>query len=94
MVVEWKDGDEAAVVALAELLPHHLTAAVVTSHQETMNYFLSLSVNGTTYAGIRARTTGAPQNHFFGPGGDPRGASIGTSESIRDTWTCHRCGVT
>jgi 1-pyrroline-5-carboxylate dehydrogenase len=22
------------------------------------------SVNGTTYAGLRARTTGAPQNHW------------------------------
>ena len=23
------------------------------------------SVNGTTYAGLRARTTGAPQNHWY-----------------------------
>ncbi len=35
---------------------------------------LANTVNGTTYAGIRARTTGAPQNHWFGPSGDPRGA--------------------
>lgn len=25
---------------------------------------LGKSVNGTTYAGLRARTTGAPQNHW------------------------------
>jgi len=23
------------------------------------------TVNGTTYAGLRARTTGAPQNHWY-----------------------------
>ncbi len=39
---------------------------------------LSHSVNGTTYCGLRARTTGAPQNHWFGPAGDPRAAGIGT----------------
>ncbi|OAY77750.1 Delta-1-pyrroline-5-carboxylate dehydrogenase 12A1, mitochondrial [Ananas comosus] len=48
------------------------------------------SVNGTTYAGIRARTTGAPQNHWFGPAGDPRGAGIGTPEAIKLVWSCHR----
>lgn len=41
---------------------------------------LAHTVNGTTYAGIRGRTTGAPQNHWFGPAGDPRGAGIGTPE--------------
>lgn len=38
---------------------------------------LANTVNGTTYVGIRARTTGAPQNHWFGPSGDPRGAGEG-----------------
>ena len=38
---------------------------------------LGATVNGTTYCGMRARTTGAPQNHWFGPCGDPRGAGIG-----------------
>lgn len=32
----------------------------------------------------------APQNHFFGPGGDPRGAGIGTPEAIINVWSCHR----
>lgn len=33
---------------------------------------------------------GAPQNHWFGPAGDPRGAGIGTPEAIRLVWSCHR----
>ncbi|KAG5153666.1 hypothetical protein JHK82_011635 [Glycine max] len=48
------------------------------------------SVNGTAYAGLRARTTGAPQNHWFGPAGDARGAGIGTPEAIKLVWSCHR----
>ena len=51
---------------------------------------LAHTVNGTTYAGLRARTTGAPQNHWFGPAGDPRAAGIGTPEAIRLVWSCHR----
>src|SRR5690242_13562308 len=51
---------------------------------------LANTVNGTTYTGIRARTTGAPQNHWFGPSGDPRGAGIGTPEAIRLVWSAHR----
>ena len=47
-----------------------------------LEYCLANTVNGTTYGGIRARTTGAPQNHFFGPCGDPRGAGIGTKEVL------------
>jgi 1-pyrroline-5-carboxylate dehydrogenase len=39
---------------------------------------------------IIARTTGAPQNHWFGPAGDPRGAGIGTPEAIKLVWSCHR----
>jgi 1-pyrroline-5-carboxylate dehydrogenase len=34
---------------------------------------------------MRARTTGAPQNHWFGPCGDPRAAGIGTPEAIVNT---------
>lgn len=33
---------------------------------------------------------GAPQNHWFGPAGDPRSAGIGTIEAIRHVWSCHR----
>ncbi|KAL8427148.1 hypothetical protein Efla_007714 [Eimeria flavescens] len=90
VVVEWGEGEEASVASLTQQLPHHLTAAVVTRAVDTLQFFLRSSGSGTTYAGIRARTTGAPQNHFFGPGGDPRGASIGTPQAVRDTWTFHR----
>jgi 1-pyrroline-5-carboxylate dehydrogenase len=51
---------------------------------------LGSTVNGTTYTGICARTTGAPQNHWFGPAGDPRGAGIGSPEAIKLVWSCHR----
>lgn len=47
-------------------------------------------MNGVTYVGKWARTTGAPQNHWFGPSNDPRGSGIGTIEAIASTWTCHR----
>ncbi|KAL8426345.1 hypothetical protein ACSSS7_008155 [Eimeria intestinalis] len=90
VVVEWADGDEPSVASLTQQLPHHLTAAIVSRAAHTLQFFLQASGSGTTYAGVRARTTGAPQNHFFGPGGDPRGASIGTPQAIRDTWTFHR----
>jgi 1-pyrroline-5-carboxylate dehydrogenase len=33
---------------------------------------------------------GAPQWHWFGPAGDPRGAGIGTPEAIKLVWSTHR----
>lgn len=75
---------------LLERMSHHLTAAVVSNDTGFLQKVLGHTVNGTTYAGIRARTTGAPQNHWFGPAGDPRGAGIGTPEAIRLVWSCHR----
>jgi 1-pyrroline-5-carboxylate dehydrogenase len=71
-------------------MSHHLTAAVVSNDVEFTTKVLANTVNGTTYAGRRARTTGAPQNHWFGPAGDPRGAGIGTPEAIQLVWSCHR----
>lgn len=59
-------------------MEHHLTCGVVSNDPIFKDKVLGNTVNGTTYSGIRARTTGAPQNHWFGPGGDPRGAGIGT----------------
>ena len=75
---------------LLEGLSHHLTAAVVSRDPDFTSRVLMRTTNGTTYAGIRARTTGAPQNHWFGPGSDPRGAGIGTIEAIRSVWSYHR----
>ena len=73
-----------------ELMENHLTAAVVSNDVNFRNKILANTVNGTTYAGMRARTTGAPQNHWFGPAGDPRGAGIGSPEAIRLVWSSHR----
>jgi 1-pyrroline-5-carboxylate dehydrogenase len=78
------------VLDALERMSHHLTAALVSNDVPFVQRMLGSTVNGTTYVGIRARTTGAPQNHWFGPAGDPRGAGIGTPEAIRLVWSCHR----
>ncbi|KAJ1487339.1 hypothetical protein T484DRAFT_2237213 [Baffinella frigidus] len=75
---------------LLRVQAEHLTAAIVSKDTTFQRSILSQTVNGTTYVGIRARTTGAPQNHWFGPSGDPRAAGIGTADAIRLTWSCHR----
>lgn len=84
------DGDTARVLEVCERMSHHLTAAVVSDDAAFQAEVLAHTVNGTTYAGRRARTTGAPQNHWFGPAGDARGAGIGTPEAIKAVWSCHR----
>jgi 1-pyrroline-5-carboxylate dehydrogenase len=71
-------------------MEHHLTAGVVSNDVLFLDKVLGQTVNGVTYCGLRARTTGAPQNHWFGPSGDPRGAGIGTKEAILHVWTSHR----
>ncbi len=78
------------VLEAVERMSHHLTAAVVSNDVDFQTKVLANTVNGTTYTGRRARTTGAPQNHWFGPAGDPRGAGIGTPEAIQMVWSCHR----
>lgn len=88
--MEYKDGEIDHVLQALERTEAHLTAAVVSRDVQFQNYVLSNTVNGTTYSGIRARTTGAPQNHWFGPAGDPRAAGIGTPEAIQMVWSCHR----
>ena len=82
IVTEYKDNQVDVVLDTLERMSHHLTAAVVSNDQIFTERILSSTVNGTTYAGLRARTTGAPQNHWFGPCGDPRGAGIGSAEAI------------
>jgi len=78
------------VLEALERTEAHLTAAVVSRDIQFQNHILANTVNGTTYSGIRARTTGAPQNHWFGPAGDPRGGGIGSPEAIKLVWSCHR----
>eukprot|EP00744_Colponema_vietnamica_P006786 GILI01009835.1.p1 GENE.GILI01009835.1~~GILI01009835.1.p1 ORF type:complete len:546 (-),score=184.46 GILI01009835.1:83-1720(-) len=90
IVTDYDDSTLPLVLEACERMDHHLTAAVVSNDAHFLNHVLSNTVNGTTYAGLRARTTGAPQNHWFGPAGDPRGAGIGTPEAIKLVWSCHR----
>ncbi|KAL6765529.1 aldehyde dehydrogenase [Haematococcus lacustris] len=90
VVTQYGDGQVQLMLDALERMSHHLTAAVVSNDINFVQHVLAHTVNGTTYAGIRARTTGAPQNHWFGPAGDPRGAGIGTPEAIRHVWSCHR----
>ncbi|GAY39024.1 hypothetical protein CUMW_041220 [Citrus unshiu] len=105
IVTEYKQDQLPLVLNALERMHAHLTAAVFhPQNNETIfcmmcQIFCSFSsflevigntVNGTTYAGLRARTTGAPQNHWFGPSGDPRGAGIGTPEAIKLVWSSHR----
>ena len=37
-----------------------------------------------------ARTTAAPQQHWFGPSGDVRAGGIHTKEAIQLCWSSHR----
>ncbi|KAK1281851.1 putative aldehyde dehydrogenase [Acorus calamus] len=90
VVTHYKHDELQKVLDACEKMHAHLTAAVVSNDPIFLQDVLGRSVNGTTYAGIRARTTGAPQNHWFGPAGDPRGAGIGTPEAIKLVWSCHR----
>ncbi len=90
VVTKYANEEIDLVLEACERMSHHLTAAVVSNDLKFTNKILANTVNGTTYAGIRARTTGAPQNHWFGPAGDTRGAGIGTPEAIKLVWSCHR----
>jgi len=90
VVTEYNDNSLPNVLEACERMSHHLTAAVVSNDPIFTTKVLGNTVNGTSYAGIRARTTGAPQNHWFGPAGDPRGAGIGTPYAIQLVWSCHR----
>lgn len=90
VVTTFTDDEMCLVLEACERMSNHLTAAVVSNDVEFQTAILANTVNGTTYAGRRARTTGAPQNHWFGPAGDARGAGIGTPEAIKLVWSCHR----
>jgi len=90
IITDFDDLQMGLVLEIIENIPLHLSAGIVSNDVCFRNKILSNSVNGTTYVGIRARTTGAPQNHWFGPASDPRAAGIGTKESIQMVWSCHR----
>ena len=90
VLTEYDDADVDLVLGACERMSHHLSAGVVTNDVGFRHRILSATVNGVTYAGVRARTSGAPQNHWFGPCGDPRGAGIGTAGAIKMVWSSHR----
>lgn len=90
VVVSYSDADLPMLLRTLERMSHHLTAGIVSNDPIFLKKVLGATVNGTTYCGMRGRTTGAPQNHWFGPSGDPRAAGIGTPEAIITTWSGHR----
>ena len=90
ILVPYKDDELDRVLEACERMTNHLTAAVVSNDQHFCSKVLGATINGTMYSGIRARTTGAPQNHWFGPAGDPRAAGIHTPEAIRLCWSSQR----
>jgi 1-pyrroline-5-carboxylate dehydrogenase len=91
VITTWESRDDLRLLLnICNSMQHHLTAGVVDNDPDFLNQVLGQTVNGTTYAGIRARTTGAPQWHFFGPCGHPAAAGIGTIEAIRNIWSLNR----
>ncbi len=91
VITRWESkADLKLLLDVCNSMTHHLTAGVVDNDPDFLNYVLGQTVNGTTYAGIRARTTGAPQWHFFGPCGHPAAAGIGTIEAIKNVWSLNR----
>ncbi|CAL5441464.1 unnamed protein product [Camellia sinensis] len=64
VVTEYKDHQLPMVLDALEKMHAHLTAAVVSNDVLFLQEVIGKSVNGTTYTGLRARTSGAPQNHW------------------------------
>ena len=90
IITEYKHQDLDTIIQFLNSLESLLTCGIVSNNVRFVNKIVRETVNGVTYCGIRGRTTGAPQNHWFGPSNDPRVSGIGTPEGILMTWTCHR----
>ncbi len=90
LIVPYKNSEIDNVINCVNKFKNNLTAGVVSNDVLFLDKILGQTINGVTYSGIKGRTTGAPQNHWFGPCGDPRGAGIGTKEAILTVWTTHR----
>jgi 1-pyrroline-5-carboxylate dehydrogenase len=58
IIVPYKDEQIGMVLQALEMVDAHLTAAVVSNNVLFQNKILAHTVNGTTYCGMRARTTG------------------------------------
>lgn len=87
VITEWRDDQLPNILDICERMENHLTAAVVSRDQEFIDTILGSAVNGTLYVGPRAKCTGAPEWHPFGPSNDPRAANLGPRESIIRTWS-------
>lgn len=91
IIVQWETKEDLDfVLDKCNRMKNHLTAAVVDSDTNFINYVIARTTNGTTYAGMLAPTTGAPEWHHFGPCGHPSGANIGTPNAIRQVWSQER----
>lgn len=60
IIVEYGNNDVDFLLETLEALPHHLTAACVSNDVHFVDKVMGSTMNGTTYHGLRARTTGAP----------------------------------
>ena len=65
IIVDYKDEELPLVLEALERVDAHLTAAVVSNDVLFQNKVLSHTVNGTTYCGMRARTTGGQNFYTF-----------------------------
>ncbi|CAK9065759.1 Delta-1-pyrroline-5-carboxylate dehydrogenase 12A1 [Durusdinium trenchii] len=83
VLVDYKEGQQSKVIEAINRMPNHLTAGIVSNNPIFINEVLGNSITGTTYAGARARTTGAPVQHWFGPSGDVRAGGIHTKHAIQ-----------
>jgi len=90
VITSYADDQLPLVLALVNRVKNHLTAGIVSNDQVFLNEVLANTISGTIYAGVRARTTAAPQQHWFGPSGDPRSGGIHTPEAIKLCWSSHR----
>jgi len=90
VITSYSDSQVDLVLELVNRVHNHLTAGIVSNDMQFLNHILGNTISGTIYAGIRARTTAAPQQHWFGPSGDPRSGGIHTPEAIKLCWSSHR----
>jgi len=90
IITSYKEEELPQVLQLLNKVKNHLTAGIVSNDNQFLTEVLGNTINGTIYAGIRARTTAAPQQHWFGPSGDPRSGGIHTPEAIKLCWSSHR----
>ena len=91
VVTSWSTKEDLdLILKMCDRMDNHLTAAIVDDDPLFINHVVGRTVNGTTYAGRLAPTTGAPEWHHFGPCGHPGGAIIGTPKGIIQTWSQER----